>query len=112
MVHVCFFANMRTITGQSELEIPISTPTTLGEVLSGLEQRFPALQHTLLSEQGRLYADIPIFVNGRNPRLAGAGILTPLNQDDVITLFSPIASGRINVEVARASTNELQEPKE
>ena len=97
--------------GSQSLEIPISTPTTLGEVLSGLEQRFPALRHKLLNEQGQLYADIPIFVNGRNPRLAGAGMLTPLNPDDVVTLFSPIASGRINVEEARASTNELQEPK-
>ena len=103
---------MRTITGQSELEIPISTSTTLSDLLAGLEQRFPALQHKLFNEQGRLYADIPIFVNGRNPRLAGAGILTPLNPDDVVTLFSPIASGRINVEEARASTAGMQEPKE
>jgi MoaD family protein len=112
VVYVCFYANMRTITGQSEVEIPISTSTTLGELLAGLEQRFPALRYTLLNEQGRLYADIPIFVNGRNPRLAGAGMLTPLNQDDVVTFFSPIASGRINVEEARASTNGMQEPKE
>lgn len=112
MVYVCFYANMRTIAGLSELEIPISTSTTLGDLLTGLEQRFPTLRHKLLNEQGRLYADIPIFVNGRNPRLAGAGILTPLHQDDVVTLFSPIASGRINVEEARASTDAMQEPKE
>jgi MoaD family protein len=102
---------MRTITGQSELEVPISTPTTLADLLTELAQRFPALRHKLLNEQGRLYADMPIFVNGRNPRLAGAGMLTTLNQDDVVSLFSPIASGRINVEEARASTDGMQEPK-
>jgi MoaD family protein len=109
VVQVRFYANMRTITGQSELLVPISRPTTLRELLTRLAELFPDLQNVLLNEQGRLYPDVPIFVNGRNPRLAGTGVDTPLGQDDVIAFFSPIASGRINVEGMRSSTEELKE---
>jgi MoaD family protein len=111
VIQVRFYANMRTITGQSEIVIPMSTPTTLRELLTRLAELFPDLQDVLLNEKGCLYPDVPIFVNGRNPRLAVTGVDIPLAQYDVITLFSPIASGRMNVEGMRSSTVELQEHK-
>jgi MoaD family protein len=90
-VYIRFFANMRTITGQSGLEIALSNAGTLRELLIRLVELFPGLDHKLLDEGGSLYQDVPIFVNGRNPRLAGAGITMPLEPDDVVTLFSPIS---------------------
>jgi hypothetical protein len=45
--------------------------------------------------------DVPIFVNGRNPRLETLGVDMPLRADDVISMFSPISSGKMNVEVMR-----------
>jgi MoaD family protein len=111
VVQVRFYSNMRTITGQSELVIPISSPTTLRELLTRLTELFPDLQNILLNEQGRLYPDVPLFVNGRNPRLAVLGVDMPLGQEDVITLFSPVASGRMNVEGMRSAAVEFQEHK-
>jgi hypothetical protein len=89
----------------------MSTPMTLRELLTDLAEQFPELQNIILNEHGRLYADVPIFVNGRNPRLTGSGIQMPLGHDDVITIFSPIASGRMNVEGMRSSTADVQEHK-
>jgi len=42
-----------------------------------------------------------IFVNGRHQRLTEAGIDIRLKPEDVISLFSPIASGKMNVEALR-----------
>ena len=109
MVHVFFYANLRTITGQSYLEFPITHATTLRELLLRLADRFPDLKDLFFNEKGCLYQDVPIFVNGRNPRLTVAGLESPLGQDDMIALFSPIASGRMNVEGMRTSRIDEQE---
>jgi molybdopterin converting factor small subunit len=92
---------MRVITGTASLEINHANARTLLELLFRLLELFPGLHQKLLDEQGHLYQDLPIFVNGRNPRLTNAGINSPLEPDDVVTLFSPISSGRMNVEVMR-----------
>jgi MoaD family protein len=101
VLYIRFYANMRTITGRAGLEVAHASAHTLNELLVMLTKRFPALQHNLLDERGDLYQDIPIFVNGRNPRLASTGIQMPLEPGDTITFFSPISSGRMNVEVMR-----------
>ena len=52
---------------------------------------------------------MPIFINGRNPRLDQDGLKQFLDPEDVISIFSPIASGRMNVEgmrTARSSESE------
>ena len=100
---------MRTITGQADLEVAYSSAHTLHELLVRLSEIFPAIHHTLLDEHGDLYQDLPIFVNGRNPRLTSTGMNIPLQPNDVITLFSPIASGRMNVEGMRTSPVDEQE---
>jgi hypothetical protein len=54
-----------------------------------------------LDSNNELRQDVPVYVDGRNPRLAPVGIDTPLKTDSVISFFSPISSGRMNVEVLR-----------
>ena len=100
---------MRTITGQADLEVAHASANTLRELLVRLTELFPGMHHNLMDEYGNLYPDVPIFVNGRNPRLTSIGINMPLDPDDVITLFSPISSGRMNVEVMRPSAADEQE---
>ena len=109
MIYIRFYANMRTITGRAGVEIAHSNAGTLHELLLRLTDLFPGLHNLLLDERGSLYQDVPLFVNGRNPRLTSAGINTPLKPDDVISLFSPISSGRMNVEVLRTSAIDEQE---
>jgi MoaD family protein len=101
MIHIHFYANMRTFTEQATLDIPLSSAKTLGELLDRLITLFPGMDHNLMDDHGELRPDVPIFVNGRNPRLNPAGIHLPLKSDDMISLFSPISSGRMNVEGMR-----------
>jgi MoaD family protein len=103
VVHIKFYANMRTIAGGANLDIPYSNAKTLRQLLAILKERLPGIHYNLMDQDGNLRQDVPIFVNGRNPRLDGAGINMPLAQDDEICLFSPISSGRMNVEAMRPS---------
>jgi molybdopterin converting factor small subunit len=94
-----FYANLRPLTGQPVLEL--AGPETLGQLLDRLIELYPAIRPHLLDAGGGLRPEAPVFVNGRNPRLAGAGLEARLELDDDISLFSPISSGKMNVEVMR-----------
>ena len=100
-MQVRFYANMRAIVGQEKIDIAeLNGEATLRVLFETLAGRFPLIHPHLFDEKNNLRQDVPIFVNGRNPRLDGA-MDALLRSDDVISLFSPISSGKINVEVLR-----------
>ena len=99
-MQVCFYANLRTLVGRSTIEIGDAI-TTLREVFNKLIELYPEIRLHIMDAQDNLRKDVPVFVNGRNPRLDEAGLNIHLTSEDVISLFSPIASGKMNVEVMR-----------
>ena len=99
-----FYANMRTVIGVSSLEVDVMDLDTLRKLVAFLVAKYPDAKFHLLDEQGNLRPDVPVYVDGRNPRLLKDGIDTPLQADSVISFFSPIASGKLNVEVLREPT--------
>jgi molybdopterin synthase sulfur carrier subunit len=99
-----FYANFRTLAGQTHLDVSDLGASTLRELLNHLIELYPEIHTHLLEPDGELRPDLPIYVNGRNPRLSGAGLDIRLQPDDEISLFSPISSGRLNVEVLREPT--------
>ena len=103
-MQVNFYANLRAIAGRTTIEYSEHPSRTLRELLSDLIQRYPDMRSHLFDSENDLRQDVPIFVNGRNPRLAKGGLDEPLQPDDVVSLFSPVASGRMNVEVLRVPT--------
>ena len=101
-MQVRFYANMRTIVGREFFEVAnIDGDKTLRNLLNILIENFPNIQPYLFNSKDELLPDVPIFVNGRNPRLEVLGVDMPLGADDVISMFSPISSGKMNVEVMR-----------
>ena len=96
-----FYANMRTVIGKPSLEINDTGVDTFRKLIASLIDLYPDAAFHLLDEQGGLRADVPVYVDGRNPRLLTAGIDTSLKPNSVVSFFSPISSGRINVEVLR-----------
>lgn len=95
-----FYANMRTTVGKSSLEIT-ENAATFRDLLVLLVEKYPETAFHLLDADGNLRPDVPVYVDGRNPRLTAAGIDTPLQPDSTVSFFSPISSGKINVEVLR-----------
>jgi MoaD family protein len=100
-MHVEFYGVYRTIAGNKTIEIESAHGMTARETLQMICARYPALSDELFNEHGDVYVYIPIYVNGRNPRLLENGLNTMLQPDDMLSLFSPISSGRMNVEVLR-----------
>ena len=99
-----FYANMRTVIGASSLEVDVMNLDTLRKLVAFLVAKYPDAKFHLLDEQGNLRPDVPVYVDGRNPRLLKDGIDTLLQADSVFSFFSPIASGKMNVEVLREPT--------
>jgi molybdopterin converting factor small subunit len=101
-MQVRFYANMQTITGQEFFEITdLKGDKTLRNLINTLIEYFPTIQPYLFNSANDLLPDVPIFVNGRNPRLDKLGVDMLLGMNDVISMFSPISSGKMNVEVMR-----------
>ncbi len=104
-----FYANMRTTVGRSSLEINDASVDSFRKLVVMLVEQYPDVKFHLLDEHGDLRQDVPVYVDGRNPRLLKEGIDAPLQPDSVVSFFSPISSGRMNVEVLREPTFGKQE---
>lgn len=96
-----FFGMLRQTTGHKTLTINLPPGATLGEALEALFAAHPLLREVMLDEAARLRPEQPAFLNGRNVRLYPNYLAHPLEAADVVSLFTPIASGRMNVEVLR-----------
>lgn len=96
-----FFANMRTIVGMTSLVINNDEVKSFRMLMDLLIEKYPETAQHLLDANSNLRPDVPVYVDGRNPRLTAAGIDTPLKPDSIISFFSPISSGKLNVEVLR-----------
>ena len=99
-----FYANMRTVIGNPLLDITDVNVNTFRKLVAYLIDKYPEAKPHLLDSDNELRQDVPVFVDGRNPRLAPLGIDSPLKPDCVVSFFSPISSGRMNVEVLREPT--------
>ena len=100
-MQVDFYGIYRPIVGGKSIEV--EDGLSVRQVLAVVVARYPALRDELLDAEGRLYPWVPVYVNGRNPRLSTDGLDRPIGADDVLSIFSPIASGKINVEEAGKS---------
>jgi len=96
-----FYANMRTIMGMSSLEINDAHVDSFRKLIAVLVEKYPAARPHVLDSNDDLRPDVPVYVDGRNPRLTQLGIDAPLKPDSIVSFFSPISSGRMNVEVLR-----------
>lgn len=96
-----FYANMRTTVGMASLEITDDGVNSFRKLTVLLVEKYPETAFHLLDARGDLRADVPVYVDGRNPRLSALGVDTPLQPDSVVSFFSPISSGKLNVEVLR-----------
>ncbi len=96
-----FYANMRTVIGKPSLDVDDAQVDTFRKLVARLVEQYPETRFHLLDSNEDLRQDVPVYVDGRNPRLTQGGIDTPLKPDSIVSFFSPISSGKMNVEVLR-----------
>ncbi len=93
-----FYGIYRLSIGLKTIELELPQGSTIYDALNAVAQRFPVLQSKIFNQNGDLYPYQPLYLNGRNPRLLVDGLHTIIRSDDVLSIFSPISSGHINVE--------------
>lgn len=71
---VKIFGTLHLISGKKSVRVNLPGGTTLGDLLQEIIQKIPALQSELMEANGSLRKDVPLFVNGRNPRLLPGSI--------------------------------------
>jgi sulfur-carrier protein len=78
---------LRSYTKQeSEVEVDGST---LGEVLSALNSRYPGFRFRIVTEQDRIRPHIRIFVNDEQAQ----GLQSPLGQEDRVYIVCALSGG-------------------
>ena len=100
-----FYGVFRLSIGKKAVEVELPRNSTIYDALHAVTQRFPILQNEMFNQQGVLYPYQPLYINGRNPRLLADGLHTVVKSNDVLSIFSPISSGRINVEDVNKAQN-------
>jgi molybdopterin synthase sulfur carrier subunit len=95
-MRVDFYGIYRPLVGAKSIELDAGL--SVRQVLDIVVARYPALREELLDARGELYPWVPLYINGRNPRLWANGLDRPIGAAEVVSIFSPIASGKINVE--------------
>ena len=86
------FATFREVIGARETALSLAPGETLGGLLEDLCETYPGLRQHLFDAAGRTKPHIIILKNGRN--IASLQQLeTPIDEDDVIALFPPVAGG-------------------
>ena len=100
-----FYGVYRLSIGNKTVEFELPHDATILDALTAVAQRFPILQNEMFDQHGDLYPHQPLYINGRNPRLLTDGLHTVVKSNDVLSIFSPISSGRINVEDANKAQN-------
>ncbi len=69
-----------------------ATGTTVGDLLTDLDRRYPGLKGQICDEDGQIRRFVNVFVNGRNVRdEAGEG--TALNPGDEVGVIPAMAGG-------------------
>ena len=107
-MRVEFYGIYRRQIGRKTVEFDLPRGSTVYDALQAVRQRFPTLQPEIFDQNGDSYSYLPLYINGRNPRLLANGLLTSIGSEDTLSIFSPISSGRINVEDARKAQSKFQ----
>ena len=79
----------RLADGQVTLD---ASGATLGEVVSGVAQRFPQLAPRLQDESGGPYPFVAFYLNDEDARFRG-GFEAPVSDGDEITVIAAISGG-------------------
>ncbi len=89
MAVIKLFGNLRRIAGARELDVAAETVRELMDTICAGQ---PELCKALLDERGQLKQYVRVMVNGHDVELA-RGLDTPIQVDDQVAIFPPIAGG-------------------
>ena len=88
-----FYATLRDIVGQKEVEIDIESGVTVREMIDLIIKKNPRLEQELLDSHGNLYQHVHVFVNGRDAPYLEDALSTQIQDNDKIDIFPAVGGG-------------------
>ena len=88
------YATFRLIAGQKVFTLDLPAGTTVRQAVHALVEHCPALRPHWLDEKGEIHAHVHIFVNGHDISTLEQGEDLPLQPEDVLDFFPPVAGGQ------------------
>ena len=90
-------APLRRITnGQDKVEMD---PSNLGEMINGLDSKFPGFKERLVDEAGELRYFVNIYLNGEDVRFL-EGMNTSTKTGDEVSIVPAVAGGFLHPSVS------------
>ena len=83
-MQVNIFSTLRLVSGKKTVQVDLPGGATLRDFLEEIIRQIPAMQSALMKAGSSLRQDLPLFVNGRNPRLLPESIDMALQPGDLI----------------------------
>jgi len=88
-----FYATLRDIVGQKEVELDIESGMTVREMIDHIINKYPRLGRELLDNGGNLYQHVHVFVNGRDAPYLEDSLSTRIQENDKIDIFPAVGGG-------------------
>ncbi|HHY89175.1 MAG TPA: MoaD/ThiS family protein [Chloroflexi bacterium] len=92
-MQVRFYATFRSLAGTRQLDLPLPPGCTARQAVEEIVTRIPALRPHWLDEDGRMHAHVYALLNGAEVSTLPDGWNTPLQPEDSLDFFPPVAGG-------------------
>jgi len=90
---VNFYATLRKIVGTKQVDFDLVENSTIGMLLEQVIQRYPDIRPELFAENGELFPQVHVLINGRDVAHLEKHLDTPLIPNDLISLFPAVGGG-------------------
>ncbi len=92
-MQINLYATFRLIAGCKSLALDLPAGTTLRAAIDEILHQFPNLQPHWVNKLGEIHAHVHAFINGQEAATLEEGWETPLQPEDVLDFFPPVAGG-------------------
>jgi molybdopterin synthase sulfur carrier subunit len=92
-MQINLYATFRLIAGCKTITLDLPQGTTVRSAIDHILAQLPDLRPHWLNEQGEVHAHVHAFINGSEVATLEQGWETPLQPDDVLDFFPPVAGG-------------------
>ena len=92
-MQINLYATFRLIAGCKSLTLNLPAGTPLRSAIDVILRLLPDLRPHWINAEGEMHAHVHAFINGQEAATLEGGWMTPLQPDDVLDFFPPVAGG-------------------
>jgi sulfur-carrier protein len=82
----------RFVGGHAVVEATVNGSSTLNDLLDDLEERYPGIRSTVVTDEGALHRFVNLYVNNEDVRYLGS-LQTPVREGDTVSILPAVAGG-------------------